>query len=395
MKNIIFIANNNLGNGLSGGDRIFLEFLKSWQNKSKITVFACQESVNLINNYPINNLKIINTTKKITNSNYFSISSLIFHNISRTFHGKISIIKNIETVKSSDYIYSVSDFYPDFFPALMAKIINPKIKWISGFYLFAPNPFASDSPYKKGNFMKGLLYWLMQQPTYLLTKIFADIVFVTSTPDISKFLDKKVYVIQGGVDTNPSNKYFKTNTKPLIKKYAAVFVGRLHHQKGVIKLIDIWKEVARTIPNAKLAIIGDGELESKIRQKISLLKLKHNIALLGFLDGEEKYKVFKQSKVVVHPATYDSGGMAAAEAMAWGLPGVSFDLESLKTYYPKGIIKTKCFNEKQFSKNIIKLLSNKANYLKFSKNARDLILEDWDWAKKANKIFNLVEKDFN
>ena len=27
--------------------------------------------------------------------------------------------------------------------------------------------------------------------------------------------------------------------------------------------------------------------------------------------------------------------MAAAEAMAWGLPGVSFDLESLKTYYQK------------------------------------------------------------
>jgi hypothetical protein len=37
MKNIIFFANNNIGTGLSGGDRIFIEFLKNWQNKAKIT----------------------------------------------------------------------------------------------------------------------------------------------------------------------------------------------------------------------------------------------------------------------------------------------------------------------------------------------------------------------
>ena len=43
--------------------------------------------------------------------------------------------------------------------------------------------------------------------------------------------------------------------------------------------------------------------------------------------------------MVVHPAIFDSGGMAAAEAMAWGLPGVSFDLPALKTYYPQGMIK--------------------------------------------------------
>jgi len=31
--------------------------------------------------------------------------------------------------------------------------------------------------------------------------------------------------------------------------------------------------------------------------------------------------------------------MAAMEAMAWSLPGVCFDLEALKTYYPKGMVK--------------------------------------------------------
>jgi len=56
--------------------------------------------------------------------------------------------------------------------------------------------------------------------------------------------------------------------------------------------------------------------------------------------------------------------MSAAEAMAWGLPGVSFDLEALKTYYPKGMIKTPCFNHDKFAANIINLLSNQSLYQK-------------------------------
>ena len=51
-------------------------------------------------------------------------------------------------------------------------------------------------------------------------------------------------------------------------------------------------------------------------------------------------RIFKDSKIVLHAAIYDSGGMAACEAMACELPGVSFDLPALKTCYPKGMFKT-------------------------------------------------------
>ena len=94
------------------------------------------------------------------------------------------------------------------------------------------------------------------------------------------------------------------------------------------------------------------------------------------------------SKVIVHPATYDSGGMAAAEAMAWGLPGVGFDLEALRTYYPKGMLKTKCFNLKEFARNILELLVNAGSYSKISQEAYSLVLENWEWDRQAQVIFN-------
>jgi glycosyltransferase involved in cell wall biosynthesis len=96
--------------------------------------------------------------------------------------------------------------------------------------------------------------------------------------------------------------------------------------------------------------------------------------------------------MVLHPATYDSGGMAAAEAMAWGLPGISFDLESLKTYYPKGVIKITCFNNQEFADSIIQLLSNIILYNKLSIEARQLIQKHWSWPKRANYIYSQIIK---
>ena len=108
------------------------------------------------------------------------------------------------------------------------------------------------------------------------------------------------------------------------------------------------------------------------------------------MNGEKKYAIFQQSKIVVHPATYDSGGMASAEAMAWELPGISFDLEALKTYYPKGMIKIPQGNNKNFAEEIIKLLFNKEYYANLSKQARDLIIEKWSWDKRATEIFRQI-----
>ena len=93
---------------------------------------------------------------------------------------------------------------------------------------------------------------------------------------------------------------------------------------------------------------------------------------------------------MVHPATYDSGGMAAAEGMAWGLPGVSFDLESLKTYYPRGMIKTRCFDLEEFARNILNLLNNRKLYDEMSKQAHNLIIEIWDWEKRAEIIYKKI-----
>jgi glycosyltransferase involved in cell wall biosynthesis len=368
MTKMLFIANNNMGTGQSGGDTIFLNFIKYWQKKIDITVFGSEESKELLKRYSLEKIKFIKTDNATTTNFYYTEAK-------RTLLG----ILKIKKLKFYNFVYSVSDFYPDLFPGIYYKILHPKTKLICGFYLFAPNPFDKKSPYIQTNqFFKGFLYWLLQKISLPLVNKYADIVFVTSDPDIKYFPNKKVVVIQGGVNKAP-----KIKSK---KIYDGVFLGRLHPQKGALELIDIWKHVVKQKPNTKLALIGDGALEEKIKLKIKKLKLDKNITMFGFKTGIEKYKIFSQSHVALHPAIYDSGGMAAAEAMSTGLPGVSFDLEALKTYYPKGMIKTKCFDKKAFAKNIIKLLDDKKLYKQYSSEALSLINSVWLWPKRAKRI---------
>lgn len=384
---LLIIANNNIGTGQSGGDTIFLEFIKHWQDKLDITVFGCEETGELLERYKLSP-KFIQTDKININCNP-TVFNLIYHTLKRIFWGKIVFFTHLKEFKKSDYCYTASDFLPDFLFGLLYKKVNPKGKWLCGYYLV-----ADKSAYKRQK-TKGFLYRQTQKITMPLANKYADQILLTSDPDKKYFPNKKVVVVQGGVDITESKNYLNSGkVKPLSKrKYDAVFLGRLHPQKGVLELVDIWKQVTLKLPHAKLAIIGDGQLKSELMKKVKRSKLDKNIILFGFKTGKAKYDIFKDSKIVVHPAIYDSGGMSAAEAMAWGLPGVSFNLPALKTYYPQGMIKTPCFNYQKFADNIYQLLTNLSLYNKTSKEALNLINTTWDWSKRSLKIYNQTFND--
>jgi glycosyltransferase involved in cell wall biosynthesis len=178
--------------------------------------------------------------------------------------------------------------------------------------------------------------------------------------------------------------HLKHSSYQLGAEYDGVFVGRLHYQKGVINLIDIWGKVIEFLPMAKLAIIGDGPLSQELIAKIEQAGLRNNIDLLGYKDGLDKWKIYSKSKVALHPATYDSGGMAAAEGLAFGLPGLAFDLPSLREYYARGVVKAKCFSNDDFAEKLIQLLTNQELYNLISSEAQEYAFAEWHWRNRLD-----------
>lgn len=294
-----------------------------------------------------------------------------------------------------DYVFSTTDFLPDALYAFILKLRNQQIKWVASYFLEAPKPWSKDNPYRKNlvHFVKGSIYWLFQLISSELINHQADYVLVTSEPDVKKFINKnrdkkKVIVVMGGVDMTSSNSYLRSGKVLSIekRKYDACFLGRLHPQKGCLELIDIWKIVVKQKPNARLALIGNGPLEENIKKKIKEYNLEKNIDLFGFKYGKEKEAIFKNSKIILHPATYDSGGMSAAEGMAWKLPAVGFDLESLKSYYPKGMVKVPKYDLEKFTGIIISLLTNQNFYDRIAADAFNLIKKEWNWENRSASV---------
>jgi glycosyltransferase involved in cell wall biosynthesis len=396
---ICFVANNNIGYGLTGGDRIFTELLKRWTTVASLQLMGSQEASDIVCRYGVE-VPFLKTAD-MNNCPNFGITGLFLHTWRRLRAGIRGLRTYQEQLKDVDVVYSVSDFYPDFYPAYLMKRRNPKITWIAGYYLFAPPPWARVTPYTGVQRIRGLIYWLMQRPSYYLINKFADKVFVTSEPDVKYFVNAKrsrdqVIVVQGGVDVTASEAWLRERSevggqRSEEKKYDACFIGRFHYQKGVLLLIDIWKKVCDKKADAKLAMIGNGPLEDEVKAKIKALGLEKNVDLLGFMDGEKKFDIFKQSRIMVHPATYDSGGMAAAEGMAWRLPGVSFDLEALKTYYPQGMVKVPCYDQQCFADTILRFLDDSAFYEEQACLAHELILNVWDWKKRAEWVWSLLK----
>jgi len=390
-------ANKGIKTICDGGSNIHVHLIKKLEEKFKIAVSTYKD------NYLFANF--FTHSKNVTIKEFFTFSGLFKRNLlwyelwwRCLFPGLIFLLKRVD----GDYLITKTEFLPDTITALFIKIRNPQIIWVASYFLDPPKPWDKNSPYQGKRWFIGFFYWLLQIPSYLIIKKMADFVLVTSEPDVKKFITKKrdeskIIVVQGGVDIKPSKEYLNSGKViPLEKrKYAACFVGRFHPQKGVLELVDIWKLVCAGKPGFKLAMIGIGSLEKEVQEKIEKYRLQDNIELLGFKDGEEKYEIFKQSKIVVHPATYDSGGMAACEAMAWGLPGVSFDLEALKTYYPKGMLKTPCYDLEKFAESIISLLEDKELYERTAKEAIAWARE-WDWDKRVELFLNKAKiKLFN
>ena len=384
LSKIVIIANSQMrSDSLSGGDRIFIELARHWSKTGQnICLITCQEGYEMCQRYDLKNVDYIISSSR--------------HNLPVYLAYFLRILRDIILVLKVNFegatIYSSSDFWPDSVPAWLLKMKSKRVKWIAGFYLFASSPFNGARTYKGKSALKGLIYYLSQVPIYSLVRKYADKVWVTSEPDRWRFIGNrlsksKVVAVRGGVDVKTP----ACIPEPQSKRFDAVFIGRFHPQKGVLELIDIWKIVCANKNNAKLAMIGVGELENVVISKIERCGLEQNIVLFGFKDGIEKLKIFKESRVVVHPAVYDSGGMAACEAMACGLPGVSFDLPALKSYYQKGMLKTPCFNLEGFAENILNLLADEKLYKETSKDALNWAKE-WDWDRQAEKLLDCLKQ---
>lgn len=231
---------------------------------------------------------------------------------------------------------------------------------------------------KQKNFLYFLKsYYMYLKEIFLVNKY--DEFIVLTEEDKKQWKNKKVKVIPNFISSFPKEISSCENKK-------IISVGRLEYQKGYDILIDIWKKIEEKYPDWILEIYGNGTEKEKLQEKINNLGLEKSFLLKGVTENiKEKYLA---SSIYVMSSRYEGMPMVLLEAMAHGLPIVSFECPC----GPKDIIKdnedgylVSFGNVEQMAKKIEELIINKEKRKFFGKNARknverfsqDKIMEKW------------------
>jgi len=179
-----------------------------------------------------------------------------------------------------------------------------------------------------------------------------------------------------------------------------LFVGRLVGVKGVDKLIMTMPHVLQKTPNAKLVIVGVGDLQDYLVNLVKTMRLQDSVKLnFEFVSEEERVLHYAACDVAVFPSLYEPFGIVALEAMSMerpvvvGATGVSGMREVVI-----------CCGEEQcgfhinpnnptdIAWGINSALENPERKEWLGKNGRRRVLDEFTWDKIAEKTVALYEQ---
>ncbi len=222
------------------------------------------------------------------------------------------------------------------------------------------------------------------------------------------FPKEKIQVSYNGVDPQKYNP--ETISKEDIKRVRAkygigdndlmiLFLGRLVAVKGVDKLIMAMPHILTKIPNARLVVVGVGDLQEYMANLTRTMRLDQYVKFcFDFISEEERIIHYAACDLAVFPSYYEPFGIVALEAMSMekpvvvGAAGVSGMREIVI-----------CCGEEQcgyhvdpnnpsdIAWGVISALESPEKRKLLGKNGRKRVLAEFTWSKIAKKTIALYE----
>lgn len=206
----------------------------------------------------------------------------------------------------------------------------------------------------------------------------------------------------------------------IFRKKVIITSGRLVEEKNYRKLIDVFSEVVK-LQDSRLVFIGDGPLQSALREYALKRNLKVSIAVRGvnthdadvyFLGYQHNpFKFLARASAFVLPSEREGFPLALCEAMICGLPVIAsdcrtgpreilapettdqYELLTSAEHAPFGILVPVPSDEHTiacWADELTKLLNNEDLQEKYKKSGRNR-MQDFSHASIMNKWFSLID----
>lgn len=235
-------------------------------------------------------------------------------------------------------------------------------------------------------------------PAYVKMFDYARTIIVVSE-DMKKELiqigadERKIVNLPYGVDINRFSGANPEDNAPVF-----IFVGRLTHKKSPINLIKAFKIVADEIDDARLVIVGDGELKEETVNEIEALNLTGKVELKGVLSPLQVAEELKKARCFVQHSVRDISGDSEGtpntilEASGSGLPIVSTTHAGIKEAVVHGHTGLLCAEHdyKAMGQNMLTIAKDKQLAAQMGVNAREHISKNYYIETQIEKLHQLL-----
>jgi glycosyltransferase involved in cell wall biosynthesis len=163
----------------------------------------------------------------------------------------------------------------------------------------------------------------------------------------------------------------------------AVFVGRLDPQKELPWLIGAFARVVHEIPDATLALVGDGSLRAQLVELVASLNLEKNVIFTGRLNGDGVLKWLQAGDVFTLISAIEGLPCSLIEAMSAGLPPVLSNIPAhtqLVDHEVDGIL-TELGNQESIAHGLVRLLNDPAARKRLGAAARRRMVQQFSTAQ--------------
>ena len=202
----------------------------------------------------------------------------------------------------------------------------------------------------------------------------ADAIIVTSQ-EAKQYVSKTFGIPSGKIVVIPN--YIDTELfRPLnIEKIPnrLIFVGRFAEEKNLLNLLMAMKD----IPHAELVLVGDGPLESALREFAQRHRI--NVTFAGRIPNDELPVLLNSAEAFVLPSLYEGNPKALLEAMACGLPVIVTPVEGNRevvNHRVNGYL-TNGTSAEAIKEAIIEVLSDEKFRRQLGERARSFIEENY------------------
>jgi phosphatidyl-myo-inositol dimannoside synthase len=181
-------------------------------------------------------------------------------------------------------------------------------------------------------FLHGIEAWRPQTPN-LIRKLEKVDLFLSNSDFTWHEFQKFVPQIQGKPHiTTPLGFGEPTaESSPLSDTPSILIIARMtkaEDYKGHREIISAWPQVLQSIPNARLDIVGEGDLRPELEQMVADRSLKNHVVFHGRVDEATKAQLLRACTAFAMPSRGEGFGIVYLEAMRYARPCLVSDCDA-------------------------------------------------------------------